>query len=98
MNPLHWQGALAATFLLLFTAGCGEKSSSPAAPAASSAPASQAPPVQPASSTQPVTPHAPETGPAAGGTAIGGVVGSEQQGTTKKGDVPAPTGGDGSAK
>lgn len=95
MNPLHWQGALAATLVFLLAA-CGDKSSPASSPAPSSAPASP-PAVQPTPATEPVTPQAPSAGPAAGGTAIGGAVAEPDKGTTKKGDAPAPTGGDGAA-
>lgn len=99
MILLKRYGALAATSLLVLAAGCGDKSAPASSPTPSPAPAPASTAVQPAPSDHSVTPHAPETGPAAGGSAIGGVAADpQQQGAVKKGDAPAPTGGDGASK
>lgn len=77
--------------LMLVLSACGRQSDAPApaAPAASPPPAITPQPAEAATA-------APSTGPAEGGTAIGGVVGNQDEGGASKGKAAAPTGGDGS--
>ncbi|MGI4848242.1 MAG: hypothetical protein ACRYGK_08915 [Janthinobacterium lividum] len=96
--------ALCTTLLLAMLAVSACKRQSDTAPAATSSSASPAAPASTPSPMQGVVPHdaeapaaKPSTGPAEAGTAVGGMVGNQDQGGASS-KAPEASGGDGAKK